>query len=107
MYFIFFCQNDTHLFQFSEKKSNLAVSGRCRSLHNLNQDYKTSNRPLRNIVTEPDPSLMMAKSKSSGNVTETGFKRKAKKIQTTAAVSKAFQSTGNQISLQRWKSLLQ
>ena len=76
-------------------------------MYNLNQDNKTSNRPLRNIETDPAPSLNMTKSKSSANVTESGFKRKAKNVQTTAAVSKAFQSTGNQISLQRWKTLLQ
>ena len=96
-----------YLYVLQGNKNNVVHSGRSRSLNNLNRGYNASNGAIRNVITDPVPSMMLSKSQSSVSLSESGFKRKAKKVQTTAAVTKAFQNSGNQISLQRWKSLLQ
>ena len=68
---------------------------------NLSSDQSSELKEI------PLPSLSISKSRSMSDVRESGFKRRAKQVQATAAVSQAFRSSGNQKSLQRWKELLQ
>ena len=70
-------------------------------------DVNLPNLQTLGLKEDPLPSLAISKSKSMSNVKENKFKRRVKQVQATTAVTKAFRSSGNQQSLQRWKQLLQ